>query len=224
MDETEYDDGSMTGGLPAFGASGAEGYADEYQRRMAVLDQAAQSEAAARRQAYERAQQQIEQSRFGAPTRSEQLLRISQALMSPRSMPGFAGTMNNVLPVLADSATASRQADEQRAAALMQLQDQYAIGSAEAGTAAATNQLEALGRLSAMYRPQAPRTAYDQQRGRFVTEGAPVRDEAQDMIGPNNTRLEAFVTGDGLVYRTVLGGQQVYVNERGEQVELGGGQ
>lgn len=86
---------------------------------------ARQKAEAARAARFKAAEEAINQQRFGAPTTSEKLYALSAALLSPRRMPGIAGTLNNLVPVFGQMATLQTGAEEKRAEALRQLREQY---------------------------------------------------------------------------------------------------
>lgn len=222
MDETEYEDGDTEdGALPTAMPFGTrEEYLAAYGQALQGQERAAQQAAEARRQAYERAQRYIEQNSFGRPTQSEQLLRLSQALLSPRRSRSFGATLANVVPALAENQQLARRADEQRAAALQQLQQQYALGQADAARESAESNLSALGRLSSLYRPQPPRSTWSEGLRTWVTQGEPVRIEDEDMILADGRVFEAYNVNGNTVYRGVVDGQQVTVDANGSPVDM----
>jgi hypothetical protein len=222
MDETEYEDGEAEGGAlsaaPLF--ENREQFNAAYGQAIEGQRQAARTEAETRRQAYEQAQRYLEQNSFGRPTQSEQLMRLSQALLSPRRSRSFGAALANVVPALAENQQLARRADEQRAEALMRLQQEYATGTAAASTTAANAEVEALGRLAPNFRQPAPqRGTWSENLGRFVREGEPVRIEAEDKILANGQVFSAFRTATGMIYRGVVNGQQVTVDENGNPVQ-----
>lgn len=159
MDETEYDTEDTTedgteGALPPFGVNNASDFGRLYERSMLSVQKAAQREGQLRKQAFEQAQRAIEANRFGAPSRSEQLAQLAKAMLSPTKIGGFKGLMGNIAPVIADQATSRREADEKRAAALLQLRQQYAQGQSAADLTAAKESLAALKPLVSLYKPQ----------------------------------------------------------------------
>lgn len=174
MDETEYEDGDTEdGALPtAMPFETREQYMAAYGQALQGQERAAQQAAEARRQAYERAQRYIEQNSFGRPTQSEQLLRLSQALLSPRRSRSFGATLANVVPALAENQQLARQADEQRAAALQQLQQQYTTGEADAALTAANARRAGLEPLARLFNTPRPRWAVN-AAGQQVIEGQP---------------------------------------------------
>lgn len=94
--------------------------------------QAARQKAEASRAArFKAAEEAINQQRFGAPTTSQQLAALSQALLSPRRQRGIAGTFANLAPVFGQMATLQTSAEEKRAEALRQLREQYETAGEE---------------------------------------------------------------------------------------------
>ena len=77
------------------------------------------------KQRYEEGRQRIEQMRLG-PTRSEQLMAISQALLSPSPYRNrFKGTLANLSQVAGPMVGANRRAELEKAEMLRQLTEQY---------------------------------------------------------------------------------------------------
>lgn len=81
---------------------------------------------ASKRAAFEAGLEEIKQRRYGAPTTSQQLAALSQALLAPRRMRGFAGTLANVMPAITEPAALRAAAEEKRAEAEQRLRQQYA--------------------------------------------------------------------------------------------------
>jgi hypothetical protein len=81
---------------------------------------------ASKRAAFEAGLEDIKQRRYGAPTTSQQLAALSQALLAPRRMRGFAGTLANVMPAITEPAALRAAAEEKRAEAEQRLRQQYA--------------------------------------------------------------------------------------------------
>lgn len=105
----------------------ADEYANWETRNAAFIKQAQEM----RRKQFEDAKVYIEQN-YRGPSLSEQLFAMSQAFLSPTSMPGFKGTLANLSPVFSNIAKAQRTAGQERAEALMKLQQQYQTGEVEA--------------------------------------------------------------------------------------------
>lgn len=110
---------------------------------------------AAKAARFEAARTNIEQQRFGAPTTSQQLAALSQALLAPRRMRGFAGTLANIMPAITEPADLRAAAETKREAALRQLREQYEIDkeddvikALEAESAAVREQMKILGPLA----------------------------------------------------------------------------
>lgn len=92
---------------------------------------AREKDEAARAARFKAAEEAIKQQRFGAPTTSEKLYALSAALLSPRRMPGIAGTLNNLVPTLSKMSQLQSGAESQREAALRQLREQYEVAGEE---------------------------------------------------------------------------------------------
>lgn len=217
MDETEYEDGEMEGGaLPAAMPFGTrEEFLGAYSTALQGQERAAQAAAEARQQAYERAQRHIEQSSFGRPTQSEQLLRLSQALLSPRRSRSFGATLANVVPALAQNQQLARQADEQRAQALMQLQQQYTTGEAEAAMTAANARRAGLEPLARFFTQPAERRVWSENLGRYVSES----DVIQSRRLPDGSLVERLADGTSRV--TTPSGQVGYYDVSGNRINQG---
>lgn len=83
-----------------------------------------------RRQQFEEGQRRI-QAQYGAPSRSDTLLALSQALLAPRPYRGFAGTMHNITEALGGISERAKLAEQGRNEALARLQQSYQTGSFE---------------------------------------------------------------------------------------------
>ena len=121
---------------------------------------AVQSEKAAREKSatalkdrYEAARAEIEQQRFGAPTTSQQLAALSQALLAPRRMRGFAGTLANIMPAITEPADLRAAAETKREAALRQLREQYATAADASAVGTAAAKREALAKVLPLMKP-----------------------------------------------------------------------
>jgi len=203
MDETEYpEDGETEGGALSAASpfETREQYLGAYNKALEGQQQAVRAEAEARRQAYERGQRYIQQNSFGQPTQSEQLLRISQALLSPRRSRSFGATLANVVPAFAQNQQLSRQAEEQRAAALQQLQQQYLTGNATATREAAGERVSGLARLSPLYNTPRPRQTWSENLGRFVSPD--IVEVVRSGTTSDGRRTEQLSDGTLRVYNT----------------------
>lgn len=134
------------------------------QRYMGLLgqQQAARQKAEATRAArFKAAEEAIKQQRFGAPTTSQQLAALSQALLSPRRQRGIAGTFANLAPVFGEMATLQTGAEEKRAEALRKLREQYETAGEESLLAGLESEREAMEPLirtvGTLAKPRVPR-------------------------------------------------------------------
>lgn len=218
--ESGMDASFMLGGSDP--ASALSALAERYTRSL-------EGEAAARRQVeasradrYRQAEEAIKRQRFGAPSTSERLFALSAALLSPRPYRGFAGTLANVVPALAQNAAAQRKAEEQREAALRQLREQYGEATDASRLAAIAGEREGLGKLLSVYgplaKPRVPRPV-----GTQVVDGKIVA-VSQD---PNTGEFSTTPIGSAPKKLTPVSGvrasgQQVFTNERGELVTASG--
>lgn len=133
-DETDFavatedaaDDTADEGASLAVGPKSDE-YSNWETRNAAYLKQAQEM----RLKQFEDAKAYIERY-YRGPTFSEELFAISQALLSPTSMPGIKGSLANLAPVFGEISKAQRTAEQQRAEALMKLQQQYQTGELSA--------------------------------------------------------------------------------------------
>jgi len=62
---------------------------------------------------------------YGGPSSSDMLFALSRALLAPREVRGFAGTMANVTDALSGVSQARRSAEQKRAEALLNLESSY---------------------------------------------------------------------------------------------------
>ena len=160
----------------AVGGPKADTYTDWEQEQLAFMKKAQ----AQRLQQFNDAKAYIEKN-YRGPSLSEQLFAMSQAFLSPTSMPGFKGTLANITPVFGQIAKAQRTAEEQRADALMKLQQQYQTGELNAEGDVLKNRL-ALIKARATGGPKydvSPKGGYQRRPG---TGGAPPFPE-QDAYG-----------------------------------------
>ena len=146
---------------------------------------AVQSEKAAREKSataladrYRAAKAEIEQQRFGAPTTSQQLAALSQALLAPRRMRGFAGTLANIMPAITEPADLRAAAETKREAALRQLREQYATAADASAVGTAAAKREALGKVLPLMKPRVPRIV-----GPAVIDGIPHQGEQDPATG-----------------------------------------
>lgn len=95
---------------------------------------------------------------YRGPSTSEQLMAISQALLAPRRYRGFAGTMSKLSTGFGGIQEAQRKAEQQRAQALMQLQQQYQTRELDAEDKGLDTQLEVIKARAAANKPMWART------------------------------------------------------------------
>jgi len=119
----------------------------KYETAMGAESSALQQAARSREARFKAAEEAIRKQRFGAPTQSQQLFALSQALLSPRQYRGLAGTLANVVPALGEMSSLQSKAESQRTAALEQLRQQYATADADARVAMASAQREGIGKI-----------------------------------------------------------------------------
>ena len=135
---------------------------------------------ASKRAAFEAGLEEIKQRRYGAPTTSQQLAALSQALLAPRRMRGFAGTLANVMPAITEPAALRAAAEEKRAEAEQRLRQQYASdtdASMLAGLEAEGAALEPLIRTyGTLAKPSKQRTGFNPITGELtdLDTGLPV--------------------------------------------------
>lgn len=138
-------------------------FMSRYFGAMEAESAALRQQAANRQEQFKAAEEAIRQQRFGAPTTSQQLFALSQALLSPRPYRGIAGTLANVVPALGKMSTLQSDAESQRNAALEKLRREYLMGQSESAVAAARAQREGLGKILpsvvSATKPRTPRTA-----------------------------------------------------------------
>lgn len=123
-----------------------------------------------RRRQFEQGAQFLQQQNFG-PTQSEKLLALSSALLSPQRLPGFKGSMMNVMPVLSEFSTAARQANAMRAQQLMKLQQDYLTGDLADRRAALQGRVGMLRDYATVVRPRATDNVWSESLQRFVPRG-----------------------------------------------------
>lgn len=151
--EDAADNTGEEGASLAVGGPKSDEYTDWESEQNAYLKKAA----AQRLQQLNDAKAYIEQN-YRGPSLSEQLFAMSQAFLSPTSMPGFKGTLANITPVFGQIAKAQRTADKDRAEALMKLQQQYQTGELAAEGDMLKNNLAVIRARVAANKPQYIRT------------------------------------------------------------------
>ena len=136
LDPSAVAPGAASGPLP--GPAAAPSRAPEAQdflgqsRGLSAEEQAAaQKTQQSLRDQYEASRAAIMARRYG-PSRTEQLFNLAAAIGTPVIRPSFGSVMANVAPALSSMTAASRQAEQDRAAALMALQQSYLTSSTAA--------------------------------------------------------------------------------------------
>jgi hypothetical protein len=157
------DEEMQTGGLGILADPHTETLRSAFAAQTDILKQ----QQALAKQRYEEGRQRIEQMRLG-PTRSEQLMAISQALLSPSPYRNrFKGTLANLSQVAGPMVGANRRAELEKAEMLRQLTEQYEDRALDVRQTAAD---------LAAARAKAPRTGFNPISGELVSmeTGAPV--------------------------------------------------
>lgn len=168
-EELEDDDGlgglaSADTGLIDFGKlNDPKMFQTMYQQQRAAV---AQQEASAK-QMFEMAKQRLQQ-RYAGPTRSDQMLALSSAMLSPRKVPGFAGFAGRIFGTFNDISAAERQAAQQREDQLLALQQQYQTGNAARAAAQQKGTLDLLRTYGAVNKPVKPRTGFNPITGELT--------------------------------------------------------
>lgn len=214
-DETDFavagedaaDDNANDGVNLAVGPK-ADAYADWERRNAAFMEKAK----AQRLAQFNNAKAYIEQN-YRGPGLSEQLFAISQALLSPRKMPGFSGTLANISPVFTQIAKAQRTAAQERAEALMKLQQQYQSGELEAQGDVLKNELALMRARTAGMKP---RKAWASDLSQWVSEDEPVRTGLTHT--PEGSGLTLTKYTDGTWRLDLEGGGQAIYDDKGNKV------
>jgi len=103
---------------------------------------------------YAAAQKRLER-RYGGPSTSDMLMRMSQAMLSQRRTPGFAGALGQIVGSLNETNDAARAAQMQREDMLAELQSQYSTGQMTREVAGERSAAELFKIYAAMNKPQA---------------------------------------------------------------------
>lgn len=179
---------------------------------------------AAKAARFEAARADIEQRRFGAPTTSQQLYALSAALLSPRTQPGIAGTLGNLVPTLSQMSQLQSSADAQRSEALRQLREQYEVSEEDAVLKALEEESKAVAEqmriLGPLAKPRVPRPVGVQKIGEnvvAVSQDPDTGEFSQTVLGkaPEGPKTPIQVPG------VTSGGQPVF--RVGEQLQLADG-
>jgi hypothetical protein len=156
-EDLEMEEQSLEAGLP-FGGDASATLAKLSQQYAGMGSQLAaerKATAEARAARFKAAEEAIRQQRFGAPSTREQLFALAAALASPRKYKGLAGTLSRVVPAIGEMSSLQSKAENQRAAALQQLRQQYEEGTETARMTGLEGERDALGKLLTTYAPLA---------------------------------------------------------------------
>lgn len=115
--------------------------------------------------------------------------RLSAAFAAPQRLRGFAGMMDNVMPVIADMTASREEADRGRASALAALQNKYDEDSIKARTAATTARTGISEKLAAERAADARANAPDKGTWDTTTQRWVYRDK------PSQTENHIVVAG-----------------------------
>jgi hypothetical protein len=151
---------------------------------------AREKSATALKERYKAAEEAIKQQRFGAPTTSQQLAALSQALLAPRRMRGFAGTLANIMPAITEPAELRAAAETKRTEALRQLREQYATAADTSAVAGSAAKREALAKVLPLMKPSSAGLTYDSTRGIFVNQREPRPTENTYDVGGGRTLVQ----------------------------------
>jgi hypothetical protein len=122
---------------------------------------------------YEETRDAILKRRLG-PTQSEQLFALAAAIGTPMLRPSLGGVMHNVGMTMADFQKANREAEQQRADALLALNQTYANDLDAAQRAQFKARREALAAQgTVLARASAPHTTINPKTGLFVDRNNP---------------------------------------------------
>lgn len=141
--------------------------------RQSLAQQAEYERTAAQR--FAEAKARLEE-KYRGPNTAEQLFSLSRALLSPRSVPGFAGAMGQIVGSFEDVEKAKRQAENARAEQLAALQAQYDQGRFQRAGAGQKTLTDLLKTYAAVNKPVKARTGFNPITGKLVDmdSGLPV--------------------------------------------------
>jgi hypothetical protein len=193
------DEEMQTGGLGILADPQTETLRSAFAAQTDILKQ----QQALAKQRYEEGRQRIEQMRLG-PTRSEQLMAISQALLSPSPYRNrFKGTLANLSQVAGPMVGANRRAELEKAQMLRQLTEQYedrALASQKTAADLAVERAKTV----------AGKPTFSEGEGMFVNPRIPTatsRKYETDLADGGTITLTQFTDGtlrsdpmDGLIY------------------------
>lgn len=155
----DSEDASAVGGLGAVGGTDYTKQLLDLQRRhMSVQERQRQ----VRQQQLAEATELLRSRRLG-PSRSEQLMQLSAAMLQPRRYKGFGATISNFLPVLAQQQADRREGETARADALLKLQQQYQNADMDSEAAAIKNEMDMIRIAAQAGRGNQPSIQLDEQ-------------------------------------------------------------
>lgn len=166
---------------------------------------------------FKAAEDAIKQQRFGAPTTSQQLAALSQALLSPRRQRGIAGTFANLAPVFGQMATLQTGAEEKRAEALRQLREQYATAADTAAVAGSAAKREALGKVLPLMKGSGM-GQWSESLQRFIPKDVAVPVASGKL--PDGRRIDKM--SDGSMRALNNDGSYSYYDAGGNPINVGG--
>lgn len=131
--------------------------------------QYAQQQAAERNMAaaYKAAEQRL-MAKYAGPSQAEQLFALSQAMLSPRKVPGFKGFLGNVMSTFGDIESAQRKAEQDRAEQLAQLQMEQMKAQAQMRAGQSKSLTDLMRTYAAVNKPTKTRTGFNPLTGELV--------------------------------------------------------
>jgi len=158
---------------------------------------------------YAAAQKRLER-RYDGPSTSDMLMRMSQAMLSQRRTPGFAGALGQIVGSLNETNDAARAAQMQRDAAMMTLSNQYGEAKDARANAVDKNEMTAFGTMVNLARLQQRKTYVNPVTGELVyadtglpVASKPIPPEAIALLKRDITQAHNFnkIFGEGAAER-----------------------
>lgn len=198
-------DGADEGDLGGGDLSAIPGYADWHHRQQEYT----KSAEATRKDQFERGKQMLEQM-YGGPSKSARLLALSQAFLAPRPYAGFAGTMYNITKALSGTRQQAEEAQQQRAQAMLKLQQAYESGNMEAQGSALDRELKL---IELMARQRKTRTGFNPVTGVLtdLDTGTPIQKEPPTLTPQQAAVLAQDPRNRGMRFKTT-DGQERYIH------------
>lgn len=176
---------------------------------------AAQQQEQSAKQLFEQARARLAQ-RYAGPTRGDQMLALSQAMLAPRKVPGFKGFAGRMFGTFADISTAERQAAQQREDQLLALQQQYQTGAAARAAAQQKNTLDLMKTYGTLNKRPDMGT-WSENLQRFIPKDKPVPIAVGKL--PDGRRTEKMSDGSIRAYNT--DGSVTMYDAAGNQIAQG---